>query len=177
MGNRVVVYAAPNGEVRVVNPDARAIEALRAKASRLAQPLTDEQAAALICADAVPTDAGAPAVVDPANLPDRRWQEAWRLSGGSIVIDMPAARALFLARLRAARESVWPALEALDRKHDSAIAAAGENKERRAAAEQAKAAHEADKQAWRDMPETLGVEKAQTLDQLVALWPRPLPPL
>jgi hypothetical protein len=101
--------------------------------------------------------------IKDADLPeDRRYRGAWRDRDGAIVHDMPKARALHLDRVRARRAKK---LDELDRDWMRAM---GQSKKADADAVEAK------RQALRDLPTSLGVEKATTIEELKELWPAAL---
>jgi len=91
---------------------------------------------------------------------DRTYRGAWRDdgAGAQIVHDMGKAREIHLAGVRRARAAK---LEGLDRDW---MRATGQGKKRDADVIEAK------RQALRDLPTTLGVEDAKTIDELKAKW-------
>lgn len=114
------------------------------------------------------------AVIDEADLPadlfagdDRRgklFRAAWRNIGGRIVVDMDAARALHLGRVRRVRNV---ALAKLDVEFSRAIASGDSG---------APAVIEGVRQVLRDLPATFDLTAAKTPRDLAALWPADLPP-
>jgi len=112
--------------------------------------------------------AGIPAlywwITDPATLPqDRTFRNAWKDDGSrKVVHDMPRARAIHMDRIREARA---PKLEALDRDW---MRATGQGK----ASEVAQI--EVQRQRLRDIPQSLDLSKAQTVDELKTIWPAEL---
>jgi hypothetical protein len=96
-------------------------------------------------------------IADDALPVERTYRGAWAEVDGAIVHDMPRARALHLAMFRRARA------ERLDELDRNWMRATGQGKK-----------HEADeieneRQRLRDLPATLGVEAAQTVEDLKAL--------
>lgn len=86
-----IVFSTPEGIVKVRNlvpGDATAIELLAIEAIAAAGlgPETTWQ------------------VIDKANLPQRRWRNAWRVNAGTVVADIVEARNLRKAELKAKRE-------------------------------------------------------------------------
>lgn len=93
---------------------------------------------------------------------DRTFRGAWTLDGKAVTVDMPKARKLFLDRVREARVRK---LEALDNEW---MKATGQGRA-------ADAVYvETERQALRDLPQTLNVDAASTTEALKALWPREL---
>jgi len=96
--------------------------------------------------------------LQPGELPaDRTFRDALTDNGSKLGYDMARARALHLRRLRVARA---PKLDQLDRDWMRATGQ-GDKKE----ADRV----EAERQRLRDLPATLGVESATTIDELKAL--------
>jgi len=97
-------------------------------------------------------------VIKAYEIPDdRSFRNAWR-DRGRIEVDMPAARAIHLERVRAARTGK---LNALDREW---MRATGQGKKAEADAVEAK------RQRLRDLPSTLLMDTAETPDDLKTLW-------
>jgi len=104
--------------------------------------------------------------VDPATLPSRRFRDAWTLTAGKVSHDLPKARALRLAELRAGRdillaESDGPKLRALERGAAKEIAAL-----------------DAYRQALRDLPaqaeaELAAIVRVEDLATYEPTWPTP----
>lgn len=102
--------------------------------------------------------------VDASEVPrDRTFRNALADDGGRLSHRMPRAREIHLARLREARQ---PMLDQLDRDWMRANGR-GDSKEM--------AAIEARRQVLRDLPATIGIEKAKTTDELKAMWPANIP--
>lgn len=102
-------------------------------------------------------------VVDPASLPaDRTFRNAWADDGSTIGHDMAKAKAIHMDRIRAARA---PKLEELDAQW---MRATGQSK----TAEVAQI--EALRQKLRDLPQTLDLSKAATVEELKSIWPADL---
>jgi len=96
--------------------------------------------------------------------PDRAFRDAWIHRGEErCVVDMEKARTIQMDRIRAARDA---GLEVLDIPFMRAVEAGDDAKR----AEIATA-----KQALRDLPQTIDLAKAQTPDELEAIWPEALP--
>lgn len=93
---KAIVYTRPDGGISVCYPTI----------SRDDPPsFTLEDALARALAKDIPPDAADVQVVKTADVPaDRTFRAAWRQSGGGVGIDMPAARAIHLQRLRAERD-------------------------------------------------------------------------
>jgi len=98
--------------------------------------------------------------ISDSELPaDRTYREAWKDSGETIVHDMPRARVIHLSRVRVARAAK---LDQLDRDWMRATgrgdkAGVLEAEDRR--------------QLLRDLPASLDVESAQTVEDLKQRWP------
>lgn len=90
---------------------------------------------------------------------DRVFREAWRDTGKAVEVDMPIAREIHRGRLREARA---PKLAALDVEYMRADEIGDVAKKKEIAAR---------KQALRDVTVYPGIEKAQTPDELKAIWP------
>jgi hypothetical protein len=89
---------------------------------------------------------------------DRTYRDAWIDAGSKIDHDMAKARAVHLNRVRHARAVK---LETLDRDW---MRATGQNKKQEADSIEAR------RQALRDLPKTLDVDAARTIDELKAKW-------
>jgi hypothetical protein len=151
----VILYTSADGGLAIVRP--------------VAEPEPGEAAAAFLArlaAMAVPADALDVRVMPAADVPaDRRFRAAWRLAAdGAIAIDMGVARAIQLARVRAARDRRLatldgPMLRALDQGDVATLDAL-----------------KARRQALRDLPETLApsIEAACDPAALGAIWPSEL---
>jgi hypothetical protein len=99
-----------------------------------------------------------------ADLPThRKFRDAWRDDGASIVHDMEHAKRIHFDRMRAARA---PLLAALDREYMRADEAGDTAKKARIASA---------KQALRDIPQAFDLSAAKTIDQLLTLWPSEIP--
>ncbi len=102
--------------------------------------------------------------ITQADLPVRAYRNAWRDDGAKIAHDMPKARELHLERVRRAR---IPKLAELDTEVLRVL-------EQRQANPNALDDVLTRKQALRDLPATLNVEAANTVEELLALWPASL---
>ncbi len=103
--------------------------------------------------------------VEEADVPtDRTFRNAWTDTKQAIAIDMEKAKAIHLERIRHART---PELAALDIEWMKAM-----GQKNQLAADRI----EAQRQALRDLPTTLNLDKATTPDELKALWPKELSP-
>lgn len=102
------------------------------------------------------------------NRADRTYRNAWVDNGGKLETDLAKARELHLAHVRAARD---PKFLELDKKQWPLIGPmfAGDK-----AASDKFQELEAEKQKLRDLPATLHVEAARSVDDLKAKWPREL---
>jgi hypothetical protein len=97
--------------------------------------------------------------IDEIEVPtDRTFRNAWK-DTGMIEVDMLKARELLLEKLRIARTQKLSELDA------DWMKATGQGD--KAEAEKV----EAERQKLRDLPETVGVELAETPEDLKALWP------
>jgi len=105
------------------------------------------------------------ALIDRANIPaDASYRQAWRFDKGTgFSHDMTVAREIHLHNLRAVRAQ---ALQDLDGEWMKAFAT-GNRQEAEAI--------EAKRQALRDAPTTLNIDKATTIEELKAAWPDELP--
>lgn len=105
-------------------------------------------------------------IIEREELPqDREFRDAWEHDGTTVRHNMPKARTIHLAHLRQARVD---ALGKLDREW---MRATGQGKK------QEVDAIEAQRQVLRDLPATLGIAEARTVDELKGCWPAELPPL
>lgn len=103
-------------------------------------------------------------VIDEASIPtDRTYRNAWKDTGSAIVHDMVKARAIHGGLVRAARD------RAIDVKDKEWLSAFGQGQNAAAAAV------EKERKTLRALPESLGIENAQTIEELKALWPPGLP--
>lgn len=96
-------------------------------------------------------------IIDPVSLPARSYREALTFDGERFSHDMPKARSLYLKRLRAKR---GPILDQLDREWHRANGRGDSS-----AAE----AIEAKREELRELPATIGVDTASTIEELEAL--------
>lgn len=104
-------------------------------------------------------------IVPQASLPsDLTFRAAWALQDGAVVVDMERARDIHRAKIRAARESRFRALDA-----DLRASKAAEDTARVMALEQ-------QLQELRDLPEADVIEDAETPEALKAAWPSVLFP-
>lgn len=103
-------------------------------------------------------------LVDDAAIPtDRTFRNAWvQNGGGAPAIDMPAARAMHMARIRAARNAKLATLDPLWQRAmgrgDTATAAAVE----------------AQRETLRNLPAVVDLNSAATVEDLKAIWPAEL---
>lgn len=113
------------------------------------------------------------AAVIPAGVPyreiddvpvSRTFRNAWTLAGEAVAVDMPKAREIHLKSIREAR---LPLLAELDREWMKAM---GQKRDKDAEAIEAK------RQALRDLPATVNLDRFTTADELEAFWPRALAP-
>jgi hypothetical protein len=102
-------------------------------------------------------------VIEEADVPtDRTFRNAWTDTQEAIEVDMEKAKVFHMERIRAART---PQLQALDIEWMKAM-----GKMDQPAADKI----EAQRQALRDLPQTLDLSKATTPDALKSLWPKEL---
>lgn len=90
---------------------------------------------------------------------DRSFRNAWVHDGSTIAVDMPQAREIHRARLRAART---PLLAALDVEYMRGLEMGDTEGLKRVAAKKA---------ALRDVTRAAGIDNAETPDELKAVWP------
>lgn len=90
---------------------------------------------------------------------DRTFRNAWRDRAGRVEVDMPEARKILLDSVRAVRMGKLAELDG------QWMRATGQGD--KAAAD----AVEAERQKLRDLPERIGVELAETPEELKELWP------
>lgn len=103
-------------------------------------------------------------IVTEAELPPNRvYRNAWRHDGKKIYHDMPHARKIHLEQVRQAR------LEQLGKLDRDWMRATGRGGTAEAALIEAK------REALRNLPTTLPLESAKTVEELKALWPEDLP--
>jgi len=95
--------------------------------------------------------------IDPEDLPDRLFREAWAFSGQAIVVNMDRAREIHRDRLRAIRA---PLFEPLDVEVTRALVSGDSG---------AAAAAEAKRQALRDVTDDVRLLAAPTPEALAAL--------
>lgn len=106
--------------------------------------------------------AGVP-FVEVKDVPgDRIFRDAWTLVEGRVTVDLAKARSVLLAKIRQAR---GPALAELDREWMRAM---GQKRQKDADDVEAK------RQALRDLPATVGLERLGTPEELAAFWPEEL---
>jgi hypothetical protein len=148
-----LAYKTPDGVAIVHAAAKRDLE-------RALGPLTERQYREHVISRSVPT--GVVYAVLPADWTppgDRTYRGAWDLAGGVVALDMPKARGIFMERVRKARNAM---LDDLDREW---MKAQGQGK-----AQEAKQVDD-ERQALRDLPQTIKVDEAFTVEALTALWP------
>src|SRR3546814_3685474 len=92
---KIIIYTQPNGVAAICRPAPKF----------LAQFGTEEEGLAAVIAKSAPADATDAEIVDAGEVPqDRTFRNAWAKNGRSIVHDMGKARAIHMARIRAARD-------------------------------------------------------------------------
>lgn len=149
-----IVYQRQDGQLAIVTPAYRD----RIHAGRSAEDIL------FLAWTRLPSTAVAPRIVEDTEIPaDRTFRQAWTDTGSAIVCDMPKARTIHLDRIRAARQ---PELDRLDREWMKAV-----GQKNQAAADSI----EAQRQALRDLPQTLPVASAQTSEALKSVWSDLLP--
>ena len=103
-------------------------------------------------------------LVDEEDWPtDHTFVDAWQCTAGKITTNMPKARLIHMDRIRQVRDLE---LRSRDVPFMKALEAGDTVEQNRIAAE---------KQALRDIPQTLSLSGARTPTQLKALWPPDLP--
>lgn len=143
--SKKIVYKGPNGRLCVVSPAAGC-------------GLTVEQIAEKDVPKGVPYS-----IVDESEMPlDRVFRDAWSLSDGRVLVDMPRAREIHRQRLRAIRK---PLLESLDADFMRAV----ENGDQ--AGQKAVATM---KRSLRDITAHPGIDAAKTPEELSAAIPGPI---
>ena len=96
-------------------------------------------------------------IIDDADIPaDRAFRAAWTDAGGKIDHDMEKARAIHMGRIRTARNAKLDETDKLVARLDGAPVP-----------EELKAL----RQKLRDIPQTLDLAKAATVEDLKAAWP------
>jgi len=97
---RRVIYTRPDGGVSVVIPTQETLDRFPVEAD-LDAHLLDRS---------IPADASAVQFIDHTDLPtDRTFRNAWRRDLGAVVVDMPLARDIQMAHIRAARDDALAA--------------------------------------------------------------------
>lgn len=109
-----------------------------------------------------PTNAQGLTYLDPADLPDGTFRDAWQLDLGRVTVDMEKARSIHRSRLRDLRA---PKLAALDVAMMRAFEDGDADKV---------VAIRAEKQALRDAPADPAIDAAQTPAELAAVIPEAL---
>lgn len=94
---------------------------------------------------------------------DRTYRNALRVQGNKLEYDMAQARNLHLDQIRIAREKKFIELDA------QWMRAVGQGLTNEALT------IELQRQALRDLPQSLGVEQAKNIEELKIMWPRDLP--
>lgn len=151
--NKRIVFTRADGCVSIVVP---APKARRAGES-------EEDFLSRVAARAVPAGTADAAVCDLADIPaDRTYRGAWKLAGDGLDVDMPKAREIHMGRIRAARDAE---LLRLDIPQQRALVAKDDAEVRRL---------EAEKQALRNIPQTLDLTVATTPAELKVIWPEKL---
>jgi|TARA_R110002020_G_C16282123_1_gene771892 hypothetical protein len=153
MADKRIVYTNPStSNVVVVNPTA----------ARLEGESDDDYANRV--ADLVVPNGVAHSVVNFDSLPaDRNFRNDWAISGGSVSVDMAAARTTHMNNIRTARNKK---LEELDVTFMRAVEAADSDAQASAATA---------KQALRDIPATFDLSGFDNSADLYAAWPDGLP--
>lgn len=81
--------------------------------------------------------------------PDRLFRDAWSLDAGTVKVNMPKARKIHMDRIRRARDKRLAELD--KRKYGTE--------------------YDGERQALRDLPQTMNLETATTPEELKAIWP------
>lgn len=155
MAKRIIFTRADDGGVSVVVP-----------MLEFMGKFSDEQEAlSAVRAKSVPDDATNVMVVDETVIPnhDRVFRNAWRQNGGTVEVDMLAARVLQMDRIREVRNRE---LSQLDKDWTRA---SGRND--RGSADKL----ESKRETLRNIPQTFDLSSASDPEQLKALWPPELP--
>lgn len=103
--------------------------------------------------------AAAPAIVEESALPAEQWRDAWRLAGGTVVVDMAAARDIHRARLAGVAAALLIAAD-----NDLARAEDGGDAAEVAALRQRRV-------ALRAVASDPSIDAAATPSELAAVWP------
>lgn len=107
-----------------------------------------------IMAKDVPEGATDAKIIDGANMPtDRTFRDAWVHGGDRPTVHMDKARAIHMSRIRIMRDGELKRLDVEQLKGNDVAA---------------------QKQKLRDLPQTFDLSKAQSADELKALWPEGL---
>lgn len=147
-----IIYGRADGGVTIVTPCRNIDEA------DLAEDFILQRALNLL-----PPDAINPQVITPAEVPgDRNFREAWEHGGSQVSVNMDKARNIHMDRIRVARDAKLAALDVDTMK----AVGKGDNVARDAV--------ESQKQALRDIPQTLDLTVAKTPEELKAIWPSEL---
>ena len=125
---------------------------------------TEDEFVARIRAKDVPADAPNVTIVEDGDLPGRKFRNAWKQDAeGKPQVDMPKARDLHMDRIRVIRNEE---LQKEDINFQRAIEADDAS---------AKTSVATKKQTLRNLPATFDLNRANTDDELDALWPSELP--
>lgn len=146
------IFTQENGVVAIVYP------AAKSDLERLFGPMTDEQYEQHVWERTLSQrpDAVNPRYIEDAEIPgDETFRDAW-VDGGDqagIVVDMPKAREIHMARIRHTRNVKLKELDIETMKGRDV---------------------QSEKQVLRDLPQTFDLSVAQTPEQLKELWPEVL---
>jgi hypothetical protein len=152
-----IVLQKPDGSILVVTPAGETID------GETETEYLDRIAARTLAA--VPSFAGCVRLADVAlaDIPGRRFRAAWRQAGGGIGVDLPSARSIVMADMRAERNRRLAETDAEKNRLDDV------------GTSQEKQALRVRRQALRDLPVVVAAEiAAMTADQMelhTPTWP------
>lgn len=142
-----IAYTMPDGGVAIVLP------ASKSSIERDLGPLTYEQYEAHVWARSIPEDAINPRYVDYDEVPtDRAFRNAW-VDRDGITHCMDKCRAIHMDKIRSARNEKLKELDIETMKGNDV---------------------QAQKQVLRDLPQTIDLSAADTLEDLKKIWPQQL---
>lgn len=162
-GNRLARSVEKDGAVIILDPPGPVDSVFRVwpveGGANVEWAETEDEFVARRASTDVPADATNPQVIEPSELPDRTFRNAWKHDGDKVDVDMPKAREIHKDNLRLLRA---PKLAALDIEYQRAD-------ERGDVARKVEIAVQ--KQALRDVTNAAGIDAAQTPEELKAAIP------
>lgn len=148
-----IIYTDSAGRLCIVTP---------AYNDRIRPDDDTDEALLARCMARLPADAVNPRITEEDMPADRMFRDAWVDTGGAVDVDMAKARALHMARIRAARNAKLATLDPLW------MRAMGRGETAAAAAV------EAQRETLRNLPQTFDLTRAADADALKELWPAEL---